>query len=99
MRLAPDQAPALERRQLAGDAGRRDAEPVGEVEAPEARVRCGVELEEQREIVESEAVMALERRIDVAHDDRARIRELEDGREGGGRFGGSHSRSISSTSR
>ena len=65
VRLAPDQAPALERRQLAGDAGGRDAEPVGEVEAAEARVRCGVELEQQREIVEPEAVMALERRIDV----------------------------------
>ena len=91
VRLAPDQAPALERRQLAGDAGGRDAEPLGEVEAPEARVRCGVELEQQREIVESEAVMALERRIDVAHDDRARVGELEDGREGGSRIGGSHS--------
>ena len=90
MRLAPDQAPALERRQLAGHAGGRDAEALGEVEAPEPPVGSGVQLEQQREIVEPEAVMAFERGVDVAHDDGAGVGQLEDGRESGGGLGGGH---------
>ena len=57
----------------------------------------GVQLEQQRDVVEPEAVVARERGIDVAHDDGAGVGELEDGRKGGGDLGGGHTDSISLT--
>ena len=99
VRLAADEAAALERRELARHAGGRDAEPLGEVEAAQAAVGRAVQLEQQGDVVEAEAVMAGQRHVDVAHHDGARVGELEGGRECSGCFGGAMPHSISLTSR
>src|SRR4051812_34465850 len=95
MRLPSDQAAALERRQLASDARGRDAESLGEIEAAQPPVGVRLQLEQQREVIEAEAVMALERGVDVTHDDRAGVGELENGGKGGGCLGGGHISTIS----
>ena len=92
VRLAADEAAALHRGELARDAGGRDAEPLGEVEPAQAPVGRAVQLEQERDVVEAEAVVPGEGHVDVAHDDGARVGELESGREGCGCGRGSHAR-------
>ena len=82
MRLAAHEPDPLERLQLPGHAGRCHAEPVGELDTPEPAVGRVVQLEQQGQIREREPVRA-ERSVDVANDDRAREREVENGGECG----------------
>src|SRR5258707_1370485 len=58
-----------------------------------------VELEQERHVVEAEAVMAGQRHVDVADDDGACVGELKGGRERCGCVRCSHAGTISLTGR
>jgi len=77
IRLAGDEADPLERRELAGDAGRRHSEPAGELDAPQGLCGGRLQLEQDGEVVEAEAMVAAERLVDVPHDERPCAGEVE----------------------
>ena len=77
IRLARDEADPLERRELARDTRGGHGEPPRELDAPERLGRGGLQLEQHREIVETETMVAAERVVDVPHDQRAGAREVE----------------------
>ena len=52
MRFAVDETDPLERRNLTGDPGRRDPEPVCELGAAQLPVGCPAQLAQDREIRE-----------------------------------------------
>jgi hypothetical protein len=78
IRLAGDEADPLERRQLPRDPGGRHGEPAGELDAPQGLRGSRLQLEQDREVVEAEAVVPAERLVDVAQDDRACAGKVED---------------------
>ena len=82
VRLAADDADALERLQLPGDARRGDPEPVRELDAAQALTGRVAQLEQDRQVAEADAVVCAEGCVDVAQHERAREREVENGGEG-----------------
>ena len=77
MRFARNEADALEWPELTRDAGRRHREPPRELDARQ-RLAGGIpKLQEHGEVVETDAVMAAERLVDVAEHECASAGEVE----------------------
>ena len=77
VRPTRDETDAFERSELAGDTRRRDGESTRQLDAGQRLRGRFSQLEQDRQIVEAETVMAPERLVDVAQHDRAGAGEIE----------------------
>jgi hypothetical protein len=75
--LAFDQADFFQRQQAAGDAGGGQGQPLGQVDAAQAAARRAVQVMQQHEVVEADAVVAAQHLVQAAHQRRLRARQAQ----------------------